>query len=70
VSETNRWIASSAVQHGLEYEYMQINQFRLDVMDNYEGKNVRQWNELVIFVAVQLQSQMESPGETRAGTSE
>jgi hypothetical protein len=49
---------------------MQINQFRLDVMDNYEGKNVRQWNELVIFVAVQLQSQMESPGETRAGTSE
>jgi hypothetical protein len=70
MSETDRWIASSAVQHGSEDEYMQINQFRLDVMGNHEGKDVRQWNELVIFVAVKLQSQMESPGKTRAGTSE
>jgi hypothetical protein len=68
MSETNRCIASLAVEHSLEHECMQINQLHLHVMDSHEGKDVSQWNELIIFVAAKPQSQEESPG--RAETSE
>jgi hypothetical protein len=70
MSETNQCIASLAVVHSLEDGCMHINQLHWHVMDSHEGKDDSVWNELIIFVAVKLQSQMESPGETRARTSE